>query len=74
MPRRFALDQNFPEPIVESLSDWLASDAELMPIRRIDDRMATLDDWEVLHALHADAAGWDGLITTDVKMRARGTS
>jgi hypothetical protein len=54
MPRRLALDQNFPEPIVDGLADWLASDAELVPIRRIDDRMATLDDWEVLLALHSD--------------------
>jgi hypothetical protein len=68
VPRRFALDQNFPEPIVDGLVDWLASDAELMPIRRIDERLATLDDWEVLQALHADARTWDGLITTDAKM------
>lgn len=51
MPRRFALDQNFPEPIVDGLVDWLASHAELMPIRRIDKRLATIDDWEVLQAL-----------------------
>ena len=68
MPRRFALDQNFPEPIVDGLADWLAPDAALVPIRRIDARMATLDDWEVLAALHADEADWDGLITTDAKM------
>ena len=68
MPRRFALDQNFPEPIVDGLADWLASDAELVPIRRVDQRMATLDDWEVLAALHADAVPWDGLITTDAKI------
>lgn len=68
MPRRFALDQNFPEPIVDGLVDWLASDAQLTPIRRIDERMATLDDWEVLQALHADDIEWDGLITTDAKM------
>lgn len=68
MPRRFALDQNFPEPIVDGLADWLAPDAELVPIRRIDARMATLDDWEVLAALHADEADWHGLITTDAKM------
>lgn len=68
MPRRFALDQNFAEPIVDGLVDWLASDAELMPIRRIDKRMATLDDWEVLQALHTDSRAWDGLITTDAKM------
>jgi hypothetical protein len=68
MPRRLALDQNFPEPIVDGLADWLASDAELVPIRRIDDRMATLDDWQVLLALHSDDSEWDGLITTDAKM------
>ena len=68
MARRLALDQNFPEPIVDGLADWLASDAELVPIRRIDDRMATLDDWEVLLALHADDSHWDGLITTDSKI------
>ncbi|MBA3408345.1 MAG: hypothetical protein H0U06_09875 [Solirubrobacterales bacterium] len=68
MPRRFALDQNFPEPIVDGLADWLAPDAELVPIRRIDERMATLDDWEVLSALSADTTHWDGLITTDSKM------
>lgn len=68
MSRRFALDQNFPEPIVDGLADWLASDAELTPIRRIDERMATLDDWEVLHALYTDDLQWDGLITTDAKM------
>lgn len=68
MPRRFALDQNFPEPIVEGLADWLAQDAELVPIRQIDQRMATLDDWEVLLALHAASVHWDGLITTDANM------
>ena len=68
MPRRFALDQNFPEPIVDGLADWLAQDAELVPIRRIDRRMATLDDWEVLLALHAADEQWDGLITTDANM------
>jgi hypothetical protein len=68
VPRRFALDQNFPEPIVDGLVDWLAPDAELMPIRRIDERLATLDDWEVLQALHTDYRAWDGLITTDAKM------
>jgi hypothetical protein len=68
MPRRFALDQNFPEPIVDGLADWLAQDAEIVPIRRIDAGMATLDDWQVLLALHSDQAAWDGLITTDANM------
>lgn len=68
MPRRFALDQNFPEPIVDALAAWLRVDAELVPIRTIDSRMSTIDDWEVLHALHASVEPWDGLITTDAKM------
>jgi hypothetical protein len=68
MSRHFALDQNSPEPIVDGLADWLATDAELVPIRRIDGRMATLEDWQVLLALHAAAEHWDGLITTDANM------
>ena len=68
MPRRFALDQNFPEPIVDGLADWLAQDAELVPVRQLDARMTTLDDWEVLAALHARETVWDGLITTDAKI------
>lgn len=68
MPRLFALDQNFPEPIVEALEEYLEEDVELVPIRRIHARMSTLDDWEVLLALHTDARPWDGLITTDRNM------
>jgi hypothetical protein len=68
MARRFALDQNFPEPIVDALAAWLHADAKLVPIRTIDARMATIDDWEILHALHAADERWDGLITTDARM------
>jgi hypothetical protein len=68
MSRRFALDQNFPEPIVNALAAWLRADAELVPIRTIDARMATIDDWQILHALHAGEESWDGLITTDARM------
>jgi hypothetical protein len=68
VPRLFALDQNFPQPIIDGLQDWLEADAQLIPIADIHPRMATLDDWEVLLALHADARSWDGLITTDARM------
>jgi hypothetical protein len=68
VPALFALDQNFPQPIVESLCDWLEVDAELTPIAEIHEDMATLDDWEVLLALHTDGRSWDGLITTDARM------
>jgi len=68
VPALFTLDQNFPQPIVEGLRDWLEADAELTPIADIHREMATLDDWEVLLALHTDARAWDGLITIDARM------
>lgn len=71
MPRLFALDKNFPQPIVSVLSDFQA-DATLVPLDRIDPRMSTLDDWELLLALHHHADPWDGLITTDTSMLAQG--
>jgi hypothetical protein len=71
MPRLFALDKNFPEPIVSNLSDFQA-DAQLVPLDRIDARMSTLDDWELLLALHHHPDAWDGLITTDSSMLSQG--
>lgn len=71
MPRLFALDKNFPQPIVSVLSDFQA-DATLVPLDRIDPRMSTLDDWELLLALHHHTDSWDGLITTDTSMLAQG--
>lgn len=71
MPRLFALDKNFPQPIVGVLSDFQA-DAQLVPLDQIDSRMSTLDDWELLLALHHHTAPWDGLITTDSSMLAQG--
>jgi hypothetical protein len=71
MPRLFALDKNFPQPIVDVLSDFQA-DAQLVPVDHIDPRMSTLDDWELLLALHRHADHWDGLITTDSSMLSQG--
>ena len=71
MPRLFALDKNFPEPIVSVLSDFQA-DAQLVPLDRVDARMSTLDDWELLLALHHHSDPWDGLITTDSSMLSQG--
>jgi hypothetical protein len=67
--RLFALDQNFPQPIVDALADYIV-EAELVPIAQIDQRLPTLDDWEVLLALHHHERPWDGLITTDANMLA----
>ena len=47
--RRFALDHNFPQPIVDVLSDFQA-DAELVRVDAIDPRMSDLDDWELILA------------------------
>jgi hypothetical protein len=69
VPRRlFALDQNFPEPIVNALAEFLEEDAELIPIRVIDARLPTADDWQVLQALYVHERPLDGLITTDRNM------
>jgi hypothetical protein len=64
MARLFALDQNFPQPIVKVLQDYQV-DAELVPLRAVDERMSELDDWELLLALRHHSRPWDGLITTD---------
>ena len=54
MPRRlFALDHNFPEPVLAALATAIPM-AELVPVRKIRDGMADLADWELLLALHRD--------------------
>lgn len=65
--RLFALDQNFPLPIVAVLRDYMV-EAELVAFEAIDPRLSVLDDWEVLLALHHHGRAWDGLITTDASM------
>ena len=68
MPRRLiALDQNFPQPIVSALSEFMV-EAELVALVEIDERLIDLDDWEVLLALHHHERDWDGLLTTDTGM------
>jgi hypothetical protein len=71
MPRLFALDHNFPDPIVSVLTEFQA-DAELVRVDEIDERMSDLDDWKLLLALHHHAEPWDGLITTDSSMLNQG--
>jgi hypothetical protein len=65
--RLFALDQNFPEPLVDAVSPFMP-EVELVPIRKIDPRLADMEDWQVLLALHRSAQPWDGLVTTDSSM------
>jgi hypothetical protein len=69
--RLFALDHNFPDPIVRVLAEY-QSDAELVRIDQINPRLADVDDWELLLALHHHDRPWDGLITTDSSMVNQG--
>lgn len=63
----FALDQNFPEPIIGALNDFIP-EAELVPLRQIDPILSEIDDWEVLLSLRHHKRRWDGLITNDGRM------
>ena len=66
--RRFALDQNFPLPIVDVLARYIV-EAELVALSAIDPALTRdTEDWQVLLALHKHAEHWDGLITTDSGM------
>lgn len=71
MPRLFALDHNFPDPIVAVLTEYQA-EAELVRVDAIDDRLPDLDDWELLLALRHHERSWDGLITTDSSILNQG--
>jgi len=55
----FALDQNFPQPIVNALARY-QQHAELVPVWEIDPRLSNLDDWELLLALHHHERPWGG--------------
>ena len=71
MARLFALDHNFPDPIVAVLAEF-QEDAKLVRVDQIDPRMPDLEDWELLLALSLDPGPWDGLITTDSSMLNQG--
>jgi hypothetical protein len=63
---RFALDEDFPDTIIEALGLGVP-EAALTPIRHIDPELRRMDDWELLLSLH-HLGEWDGLISTDSRM------
>jgi hypothetical protein len=63
----FALDHNYPMPIIEQAKPYLR-EVELVPIGDIDSRLPDLDDWELLLALHHHSREWDGMISNDTSM------
>lgn len=64
-PTRLALDQNFPTPILKALDEFVV-DVHLEPLHQIDPRLSTLDDRELVIALHQ--LGYPGLVTNNYKM------
>jgi hypothetical protein len=66
---RFALDHNFPAPVLKSF-ELMFPDVELVPIAEIDEKLTELDDWELFAALHGHDKRWDGLVTNDDKLLA----
>ena len=65
--RLFALDQGFPQNILEALRASVR-EAELVWIGKIDPALSTVEDWELLLRLSRHDRPWDGLITTDDSM------
>ena len=63
----FALDHNYPAPIIEQAKPYL-SGVELVFIGDIDARLPEFEDWELLLALHHHASEWDGIISNDTNM------
>jgi hypothetical protein len=63
---RFALDEDFPETIIDALGIGIP-EVELVPVRRIDPRLRQMDDWELLLSLY-HLAEWDGMLSTDSSM------
>lgn len=65
--RLFALDHNFPEPVLAAFGEVLPM-VDLVPVRAVEPGWAKLDDWELLVALRGHPRPWDGLITSDDAM------
>lgn len=65
--RLFALDHNFPEPVLAAFASVMPT-VEVVPVRLIDSAWARLDDWELIVELHRHGRPWDGLITADDAM------
>lgn len=66
MPPRFALDHNFPQPVVEALG--YIREAKLVPLKEVDERLTRdCEDWQILLALR-QLGNFDGFITLDSSM------
>jgi hypothetical protein len=65
MPLDLALDQNFPEPVLDALARFVP-EVRLVPLRRIHQALPDMPDRQLLLAL--DKLGWAGLVSNNYKM------
>lgn len=65
-PLRLVLDQNFPQPLLRDMADWIPPGIEIDHLGQLDNQLRTVSDRELLIALHQ--LGYDGLITNNWKM------
>lgn len=49
---RLALDQNFPIPLINAVSDFLPSNMHIAHLKSIDRRLSDLDDRSLVIALY----------------------
>jgi hypothetical protein len=63
----FALDHNYPAPIIKRAKPFLA-EVELVSIGEIDPSLPGYEDWELLLTLHHHSRDWDGIISNDTSM------
>lgn len=63
---RFALDENFPVSILRQIVVGWTPELDLLDVRNIDGRLLTLDDHQLILALHQ--SGYEGLVTNDHHM------
>jgi hypothetical protein len=64
----FALDQNFPLPIVRALADHIPI-VQLRSVHEVDARLSTLDDWKLF--LELGKRSFDGIVTCDGNLLAQ---
>jgi hypothetical protein len=66
VPPRFALDHNFPQPVVGALG--YIREAKLVALKEVDERLTRdCEDWQILLALR-QLGDFDGFITLDSAM------
>lgn len=64
--QRLVLDQNFPQPLLRDMGEWIPAEIAITHLGDLDDRLRSVGDRELFIALRQ--RGFDGLITNNYKM------